>query len=174
MLGYRGSEVAELLDSSEDSVKGALKRARAAMESALPSGREQAPLPGSPQERELVAAFADAWEADDVDRMVSLLTEDAWLTMPPSAAGVPGSRGDLHLLRGDRRRASGRAVRLVPTRANTQPAFLSYLADPHGAVSHATVLIVLTLEGERISALTGFSDTGIFARFGLPRTLPSD
>ena len=65
-------------------------------------------------------------------------------------------------------------MRLVPTRANTQPAIANYVADPHGGVSHASVLTVLTLEGDRISALTGFTDSGVFSRFGLPRTLPAD
>ncbi|HUH82169.1 MAG TPA: hypothetical protein VLZ06_12685 [Solirubrobacteraceae bacterium] len=57
---------------------------------ALPGGREQAPLPESPEERELVAAFADAREASDVGRIVSLLTEDAWVTMPPSPLEYQG------------------------------------------------------------------------------------
>ena len=65
-------------------------------------------------------------------------------------------------------------MRLVPTRANTQPAIASYVADPHGAVAHATVLTVLTLEGDRISALTGFTDSGVFSPLRPPRTLPAD
>ena len=174
VLGYRASEVAELLDSSEDSVKSALKRARAGMDAQLPHGRDQAPLPESPQERELVAAFADAWEVGDVDRIVSLLTEDSWLTMPPLPFEYQGPEAIATFFTAIVGTRAGRAVRLISTRANTQPAIASYIADPHGAVSHATVLTVLTLEGDRISALTGFSDSGVFVRFGLPRTLPAD
>lgn len=174
VLGYRASEVAELLDSSEDSVKSALKRARARMEERLPSGREEAPTPESTAERELVGAFADAWEAGDVGRIVALLTEDSWLTMPPLPLEYQGHEAIATFFEAVLRNRAGRAVRLVPVRANTQPAIATYVADPHGALCHATVLTVLTLEGDRISALTGFTDSGVFGRFGLPRTLPAD
>ncbi len=174
VLGYRASEVAELLDSSEDSVKGALKRARASMDQRLPTGREQAPLPESVEERELVAAFADAWEANDVQRLVALLTEDAWLTMPPSPLEYQGPELIASFLELIFRARSGRVLRLVHTRANGQPAFANYLADTHGGIAHASVLTVLTLEGGRIAAMTGFLDTSVLGRFGLPRTLPAD
>ena len=61
--------------------------------------------------------------------------------------------------------------RLVPTRANGQPAFGCYLRDAHAPVAHAYGLMVLTLDGDRITAITGFPDTSVFAHFGLPRTL---
>ena len=174
VLGYRAAEVADLLESSEESVKGALKRARATMGQRLPAQREHAPLPESAAERELVAAFADAWEANDVQRIIALLTEDAWLTMPPSPLEYQGHELIAAFLELIFRTREGRALRLVPTRANTQPAFVNYLADAHGGIAHASVLTVLTLEGDRISAMTGFLDTSVLARFGLPRTLPAD
>jgi hypothetical protein len=62
--------------------------------------------------------------------------------------------------------------RLVPTRANGQPAFGCYLCDPHTLIARAYGLMVLTLSGEQVSEITGFADTGIFGLFGLPRTLP--
>jgi len=63
--------------------------------------------------------------------------------------------------------------RLVPTRANGQPAFGRYLSDPHAPVAHAHGLIVLTLDGDRVSTMTGFIDSSALPRFGLPRTLPA-
>jgi RNA polymerase sigma-70 factor (ECF subfamily) len=85
VLGFHAAEVADMLDSSEDSVKSALKRARATLEQRLPpTDRDRSPIPNSPGERELARRFADAWEADDINGIVALLTEDAWLTMPPS------------------------------------------------------------------------------------------
>jgi len=72
-----------MLDQSEVSVNSALQRARATLEARQPPGPERAPLPHSPAERELVGAFADAFENGDIDRVVALLTDDAWLTMPP-------------------------------------------------------------------------------------------
>ena len=65
----------------------------------------------------------------------------------------------------------GRRYRLLPTHANRQPAFGCYLADPRTPVLHAHGLLVLTLAGERISALTAFTDRALLPRFGFPRTL---
>ena len=59
------------------------------------------------------------------------------------------------------------------TRANGQPAFGCYLRDPHAPVAHAYGLMVLTVRGEQVTAVTGFNDTAVFATFGLPRTLPT-
>ena len=67
---------------------------------------------------------------------------------------------------------SGRRYRLVATRANTQPAFGVYRTDPHSRIAHARGLLVLTLAGNRITAITQFIDTSVLPRFGLPRTLP--
>ena len=64
---------------------------------------------------------------------------------------------------------AGRRFELVPTRANGQPAFGSYLHTPTGR--HGVGLIVIALSGDRISALTRF-DTGMLPWFGLPRSLP--
>jgi RNA polymerase sigma factor (sigma-70 family) len=66
---------------------------------------------------------------------------------------------------------TGQGRRLVPSRANTQPAFGCYRNDADAPIARATGLIVLTLEGERIAAITQFLDSGVLARFGLPRTL---
>ena len=65
------------------------------------------------------------------------------------------------------------ALRVVPTRANTQPAFAFYLPDAHAAVARPYGLIVLTLDEEAVAAITWFADTGVFRHFGLPRTLPN-
>ena len=84
VLGFRAAEVAETLDTTEASVNSLLRRARAAFESRLPaSGRDRAPLPNSKLERDIVGRFAEAIETGDTDAVVALLTDDAWLTMPP-------------------------------------------------------------------------------------------
>src|SRR4051794_25678241 len=84
VLGFDRSEVAAMLDSTEASVKGALQRARATLDQRLPPlGRERGSLPRSGRERELVGLFASAVERGDTDGVISLLTDDAWLTMPP-------------------------------------------------------------------------------------------
>jgi RNA polymerase sigma-70 factor (ECF subfamily) len=172
VLGFHATEVADTLDSSEDSVKSALKRARATLEQRLPpANRDRSPLPGSPAERELARRFADAWEADDINGVVALLTDDAWLTMPPSTLEFQGRLVIASFLRENVTWRRGQRYRLIPTRANTQPAFATYRTDPHAPIAHATGLVVLTLEAERIAAITQFMGTSILSRFGLPRTL---
>jgi RNA polymerase sigma-70 factor (TIGR02960 family) len=171
VLGFRAGEVAEMLQTSQASVNSLLIRAREAFESRLPSaGRDRAPLPDSKLEREIVGRFADTVESGDIDAMVTLLTDDAWLTMPPLPHAYQGPAAIDAFLRGAEARR-GVPLRLVPTRANAQPAFGSYLPVPQTDVARAFALFVLTLEGDRISAITWFADSSIFAQFGLPRTL---
>jgi hypothetical protein len=84
VLGFRASEVAEILDTTDAAVNSVLRRSRTALDGRLPAaGRERAPLPNSRREREVVGRFADAFEAGDIDAVVALLTGDAWLRMPP-------------------------------------------------------------------------------------------
>jgi RNA polymerase sigma-70 factor (TIGR02960 family) len=171
VLGYRAAEVAEMLETSEASVNSLLRRARAAFESRLPAtGRERAPLPNSKLEREIVGRFAETVEAGDIDAMVGLLTDDAWLTMPPLPHAYQGRNTISVFLRGAEERR-GVPLRLVPTRANTQPAFGCYVPVPETDVARALGLFVLTLEGDQISAITWFADSSVLPQFGLPRTL---
>jgi RNA polymerase sigma-70 factor (ECF subfamily) len=173
VLGYHTSEVAGMLDGTEDSVKGALKRARAAIHQRLPDAdRQRPPVPRSPQERQLVQRFADAYQADDIDGLVALLTGDAWFTMPPVPLQYQSPSAIASYLRYRATSWGPHRFRLIPTRANTQPAFGLYLHDEHTPVAHAAGLIVLTLQGDQIAAITCFLDTSVLPRFGLPRTLP--
>jgi RNA polymerase sigma-70 factor (TIGR02960 family) len=171
VLGFRAREVAEMLETTEPSVNNLLRRAREAFESRLPAaGRERAPLPSSKLERDIVGRFADAVEAGDVGGMVALLTDDAWLTMPPEPHEYQG-RGAIGVFLRDREDRRGARLRLVPTRANAQPAFGCYLPIPDNDIARPHALFVLTLESDRISAITWFADSSVFPRFGLPRML---
>jgi RNA polymerase sigma-70 factor (TIGR02960 family) len=172
VLGFRAAEVADMLDASEPAVKSALQRARAAVDERMPAGRrERAPLPRSRSERELVARFTEAFTAGDVDGVVALLTEDAIGAMPPEPAEYQGKAAIAAFLEDRLRWRGDRRVRLVPTRANTQPAFGCYMQDPHSPVARAHGVMVLTLEGDRIAAITRFLDSSVMPHFGLPRTL---
>ena len=173
VLGFRTAEIAEMLDTGEASVKGALQRARATLRARRPAAdRERAPRPDSAGERRLVGRFADAVQRGDIDEIVSLLTDDALLTMPPQPLEYQG-HGAIAAFLEHRAELRGAPLRVVPTRANTQPAFGCYLPDAHAAIDRPYGLIVLTLEGDAIAAITWFADTGVFRHFGLPRTLPS-
>jgi RNA polymerase sigma-70 factor (TIGR02960 family) len=172
VLGFRSAEVADMLQTSEASVNSALQRARATMESRLPGpDRERAPLPRSARERDLADRFASAYADDDIDGVIALLTDDAWYTMPPVMLEYQGPAAISAFLGAASAWRNGRLDRLVPTRANGQPAFGCYRQDAHAPVFHAHGLIVLTLEGERISALTRFVDNSLLPYFGLRRTL---
>ena len=85
---------------------------------------------------------------------------------------VPGRAGDRQVILYEREARRGANFRLVPTCANGQPAFGCYLDDRHAPIARSFGFLVLTLDGEQISAITFFSDTSVFAYFGLPRTLP--
>ena len=159
VLGFRTAEVADMLDSSEASVNSALQRARATMESRLPGpDRERAPLPRSARERDIATRFATAFAGNDIDGVVALLTDDAWFTMPPVTLEYQGHEAIADFLRAVTTWRGPRNYRLIPTRANGQPAFGCYLQEAQALVFGAHGMIVLTLEGDRISAITRFVD----------------
>ncbi|WP_411153336.1 sigma-70 family RNA polymerase sigma factor [Streptomyces sp. A30] len=170
VLGFHANEVADMLDSSVESVKGALKRARAGLQHRRPTSddREQSPASDLLSEDAIVAAFVRAWECADVDALVALLTDDVFISMPPMPFEYQGRDVVARFCTGILR--AGRRFDLVPTRANGQPAFGAYLRGPNG-ISHGTGLYVLTLTGDRICAMTRFENS-VLPSFGLPRSLP--
>src|SRR6266545_4905508 len=153
VLGFHANEVADMLDSTVESVNSALKPARA---------------PDSTSEQALVADFVRAYESADLDALVALLTDDIHVSMPPIPLEYQGRDVVARLFASIFR--SGRRVDLVPTRANGQPAFGAYLRASTG-IRHGTGLFVLTLTGDRICAFTRF-DNSVLPWFGLPRSLP--
>jgi RNA polymerase sigma-70 factor (ECF subfamily) len=170
VLGFGSSEAAGFLDTSDIAVNSALQRARTALAALLPPDRERAPLPNSPRERAVVGEFVDAFESADVERLVALLAQDAMLTMPPEPLEFTGRAAIAGFLTSLPWWRPG-AARLLPVRANGQPAFGYYLVDPKAPVAHVSGLMVVTLSGDQISALTRFADNGLAPHFGLPRTL---
>jgi len=166
VLGFHANEVADMLDSTVESVNSALKRARASLP---PRQREPSPAPDSTSEQALVAEFVRAYESGDLDALIALLTDDVFISMPPIPLEYQGRTDAARLFASIFR--SGRRVDLVPTRANGQPAFGAYLRASTG-IRHGTGLFVLTLAGDRIRAFTRF-DNNVLPWFGLPRSLPS-
>jgi RNA polymerase sigma-70 factor (TIGR02960 family) len=172
VLGFRAAETAAILACTVDAANNLLKRARATIAVHLPpGGRDRVPLPGSAREQQITARFADAFEHGDVQAIVGLLTDDAWLTMPPLPFEYQGRDTIGYFYETVVFRHGSRQSRLIPTRANGQPAFGRYIRDPHTPVAHAHGLIVLSLAGDHISDITGFTDNSVLPRFGLPRTL---
>ena len=170
VLGFRAREVAAMLDSSEDSVSSALRHARANLHRRLPSPADPPPVPGSATEREVVERLTRAYETGDVDAVVALLAGDVVFTAPLAPVAYEGRSAAGRFLRSGAFR-DGRTYRLIATRANGQPAFGLYMRDPVTGLAHASGMLVLTLAGSRITAVTGF-DNSVLPLFGLPRTLP--
>lgn len=168
VLDFSAREVADMLDVTEQSVTSALKRARATLGRQLPA-EEPPPLPESRAEQELLGRLVDAFETRDVNGMIALMTEDVWLRMPPLPFEYQG-RDYAHRFFATVAFRHGRHERLVPTRANGQPAFGVYLRDAASGVAHASGLFVITLAGDRISAITRFLAASV-PRFDLPITL---
>jgi RNA polymerase sigma-70 factor (ECF subfamily) len=160
VLGFHTDEAASILETTPQSVKAALQRARATLDS-YTLEREQAPLPDSPTERNLLATFTDAVEAGDTARLLTLLSSDARVTMPPQPGELIGREAiGVYLDYGAEVRGAPLQVR--PTRANGQPAFGCYLrSQPWG-------MMVLTLSGSKVDEITLFADPALPARFGLP------
>lgn len=105
-----------------------------------------------------------------IPAIVALLTADAWVSRPPEPEEYQGPAAIGALLT-DRAIRRGVAFRLAPTRANGQPAFGCYLPTPPAGIARAYGMVILTLDGDRISAMTWFSDVSVFPHFGLPRSL---
>ncbi len=170
VMGFRAAEVAEMLESSEESVTSALKRARATLAQEPELCQSPPPLPDSPQERELLRKLTIAYESADVDGLVALLTDDVWLRMPPVPLEYRGRELTREFLLAVAFRP-GREFRVLPTRANLQPAFGMYPRDEATGLFRAYGVLVFTLSGNAVSAITRF-DNSVLAAFGLPRTLP--
>jgi RNA polymerase sigma-70 factor (TIGR02960 family) len=168
VLGFRAAEVAEMLGVSEASANSALQRARSTMARSVPgTDRERAPLPHSAREREVAARFATAFTGGDVDGIVTLLTDDAWCTMPPVTLEYQGPEAIAAFFRSIPGFQGAQRYRLVPTRANGQPAFAVYAPGEDAEQFSARGMIVLTLEGDRIAALTRFVDNAVLGWFGM-------
>jgi RNA polymerase sigma-70 factor (ECF subfamily) len=169
VMGFHAHEVAEMLGTTVESVTSALKRARAGLQRRWRTDDEPPPAAKSPAEDAIVARFVGAYESADVDALVAMLTDDVFMSMPPMPLEYVGREAVRRFLSGLLH--ADRHYTLVPTRANGQPSFGSYVAAPDG-IRHGTGVFVLGLTGDRISAMTRFENT-VLPSFGLPRSLPA-
>jgi RNA polymerase sigma-70 factor (ECF subfamily) len=164
VLRWPAVEAAELLDTTVAAVNSALQRARATL-GALPTGPHAGPLDGP--DAQLLERYVDAFERYDIERLVTLLHDDAVQSMPPFAMWVRGALniGRFMVLPGP---SKCRGSRLLPTAANGCPAFGQYRVDPSGG--HVPwALQVIEVSGGRVTGINSFLDTAtIFPTFGLP------
>ncbi len=170
VLRWQATEVAELLETSVASVNSALQRARSTL-----AARDISDLSASSSsavdadQRALLARYVDAFERYDITLLVSLLHEDAVMSMPPYDLWL---RGPVEMGRWFLGQGCGcRGSRLVPTAANGCAAFGSYRPDPDGG-HRPFALQIIEISGDRIVGHHNFLDTDLFAAFGLPARLP--
>jgi len=172
VLRWQVAEVAELLGTSVAAVNSALQRARATL-GALPAEARPAPLDDA--DAELLKRYVDAFERYDIERLVTLLHEDAVQSMPPFAMWVRGADNIARFMV-EPGPSGCRGSRLVPTSANGCPAFGQYRPDPAGGFA-PWALQVLEISGGKITGMAWFlallSPERLFPQFGLPLHLGS-
>jgi RNA polymerase sigma-70 factor (ECF subfamily) len=168
VLRWKAAEVADLLETSVQSVNSALQRARASLAEANVEAT-RAPEPMDDEQRALLARYVDAFERYDMKSLTSLLHEDATWSMPPYDLWLQTHEDIAKWCLGPGAGCEG--SRLVPTSANGAPAFAQYKPDPEGGWSPWS-LQVLELSGGKISGIIFFLDTErVFPLFGLPPRL---
>ena len=173
VLGYSAREIADALETSTASVNSALQRARKIIETQVPQQSQQQTLRalGDAKLTELVGQYADALERRDTAAILALLTEDATWCMPPLTSWFRGPEQISGFLANGPHSVTWAHV---PTRANGQLAVGCYVLSEETGRYEGHVLDVLTLDGERIAAVTAFIDPSLFAVFGLPESLPAE
>jgi RNA polymerase sigma-70 factor (ECF subfamily) len=167
VLRWQAAEVAELLGTSVASVNSALQRARATLAARDADAPVANVVPGD--QRELLARYVDAFERYDITSLVSLLHDDAVMSMPPYNFWL---RGPAEISRWHLGPGIGcRGSRLVATAANGCAAFGSYRPDEQGG-HQPWAIQVIEISGTRIVGNHNFVDARLFAAFGLPDRLP--
>ncbi|HEX6500143.1 MAG TPA: sigma-70 family RNA polymerase sigma factor [Micromonosporaceae bacterium] len=171
VLQWRAAEVADALGTTTTAVNSILQRARAQLDQATPT-EDQVTEPTDAQQRELLDRYVAAFENKDIPAMVELFTSDAVWEMPPFPEWYVGGV-DIATLIDTQCPAKGPGdMRLIPTRANGQPAFGLYMRDGDGSYVPFN-LPVLTLDGSRVKHVACFFDVRLFRVFGLPERLPA-
>jgi RNA polymerase sigma-70 factor (ECF subfamily) len=172
VLDYPAQETADMLGISVAAANSILQRARSTLRSQVPSRSQQATVRdlGDERVRDLVTRYARAIETADVDGLLALLSEDATWAMPPMPAWYRGKEAIRGFLLDYPLRHRWRHL---PARANGQPALGCYAWDRREHAYLATALDVLTLDGDRITAVMGFVDPKAVALCGLPARLPA-
>ena len=174
VLEMSALESAEALGISIPSVNSALLRARSSLEksSQLGSGSGVTAQVQDEDVSVLLDQYVRAWEAADVPRLIELFSQDIAFTMPPATVWFKGMQKIRTLLTDVLFGGGARDLwRLLPTRANGQPAFGLYVLNPEDGSYHPYAIQVLTVRAGRIAEATNFLYPSYFSRFGLPEKI---
>jgi RNA polymerase sigma-70 factor (ECF subfamily) len=171
VVGFPADAVAEMLESTTASVNSALNRGRKTLEQQRATGllhTGRVPPPDAVAES-LAGRYVDAWQAMDIGQLVGLLKHDVILTMPPLPLHYVGRESARDFFRSLPLPPPDR-LRVIPTRANRQPALAVYRIDQHTNAYHAWGIWVLSLDGDTIAEVSAFTDPSLFPSFGLLET----
>jgi RNA polymerase sigma-70 factor (ECF subfamily) len=172
VLQWPAAEVAELLGMTTTAVNSGLRRARAQLAQALPA-EDELGEPAEPGRRAVLDRFAAAFENADVSGLAELLREDVALEMPPLLTWFAGRADVTRFLAAAPVFAAPGQLRLVPVRANGQPAFAAYQREPDGTY-RAYAVTAPTVTATGIARIVTFFDPDLFGSFGLPAAIPAD
>jgi RNA polymerase sigma-70 factor (ECF subfamily) len=167
VLRWQVSEAAELLGTTAAAVNSALQRARATLASSDASAR---PAALDDDHAALLERYVDAFERYDIDRLVTLLHDDAIQSMPPFAMWLQGAADIGHFMLEPGPSACRGSV-LVPLSANGCPGFAQYKPDPAGGYMPWAIQVLEISEGKVASMsffLTFLDADRLFPHFGLP------
>ena len=172
VLQWRAAEVAEAVGTSTAAVNSLLQRARAQLDAVAPSEDDQLPDPDSPEAREQLARYIAAFEDYDIERLVTMFTEEAVWEMPPFVGWYQGGPAIGELIHHNCPANEAGDMRLLPLTANGQPAAAMYMRLPDTGGRHVPFqLHVLDMTPAGVSHVVAFLDTSLFAKFGLPEAL---
>jgi RNA polymerase sigma-70 factor (TIGR02960 family) len=169
VLGFSAAEVAEQLDTSTASVNSALQRARKMLDSTGPSQQSVLRDLGDDRIAAILTQWSNAWQAGDVDAIIAMMSEDARFSMPPLPEWYQG-RDAIQAFLTDGPLQS--KWKFLPTIANGQLAFGTYLWDDTTDSYMPGGLDVLTIIGNHVTSVVTFIEAD-FTRFGLPAYLSS-
>jgi RNA polymerase sigma-70 factor (ECF subfamily) len=170
VLRWKAAEVAEALETTTASVNSALQRAHATLEKAQLT--EDTVAEPSPEQKEMLDRYVQAFWEKDIEAIVAMLTRDAIWEMPPFTGWYQGNENIGRLI--DTQCPGGvHDMRMLSTRANGQPAYGLYMRCEDGTFTPFH-LQVLTLGPDGVRHVGAFFDASLFARFGLPASLPAD
>jgi RNA polymerase sigma-70 factor (ECF subfamily) len=174
VLGWSARDVAELLGETIPAVNSALQRGRSRLARERREGsltRVHDPADARAEAR-VLKRFQEAWAAVDIRGLVELLADDALLTMPPEAARFTGPAAIGTFFATAPLEGHLERIRLVATRANSQPALAAYAQEEEGDDFRAYGLMVFAIRGRLISGIAGFPrQPALFTRLGLPTEL---
>jgi RNA polymerase sigma-70 factor (ECF subfamily) len=165
VLGWHAAEAAELLGVSTVAANSALQRARAHLAQIAPA-EDDLREPADPADRMLLDRYAAAFESADIAALTELLRADATMEMPPEPFWFAGRDHVTQFLRARVLTRPGKFL-MVPTSANGQPAFASYLRAGDGPFLAHSIQVVTT-HGGQVTRIVSFNDASLAVIFGLP------